>query len=47
MKLRTETKVGIIAVITIAVLIWGLNFLKGKDIFGRQNTYYAVTAIDK
>ena len=42
MKLRTETKVGIIAVITIAVLIWGLNFLKGKDIFGRQNTYYAV-----
>ena len=42
MKLRTETKVGIIAIITIAILVWGLNFLKGKDLFGRQHTYYAV-----
>ena len=42
MKLRTEAKVGIIAIVTIAILIWGLNFLKGKDLFGRQHTYYAV-----
>jgi phospholipid/cholesterol/gamma-HCH transport system substrate-binding protein len=42
MKLRTETKVGIIAIITIAILVWGLNFLKGKDLFGRQHTYYAI-----
>ena len=42
MKLRTETKVGIIAIVTIAILVWGLNFLKGKDLFGRQHTYYAV-----
>ncbi|MBR4804022.1 MAG: MCE family protein [Bacteroidales bacterium] len=42
MTIKTETKVGIIAVVTIAILIWGLNFLKGKDIFGRQTTYYAV-----
>lgn len=42
MKLRTEAKVGIIAIVTIAILIWGLNFLKGKDLFGRQSTYYAV-----
>ncbi len=42
MKLRTETRVGIIAIVTIAILVWGLNFLKGKDLFGRQHTYYAV-----
>lgn len=42
MKLRTETKVGIIAIVTIAILVWGLNFLKGKDLFGRQHTYYAI-----
>lgn len=42
MKLKTETKVGIIAIVTIGILIWGLNFLKGKDLFGRQSTYYAV-----
>lgn len=42
MKLKTETRVGIIAIVTIAILVWGLNFLKGKDLFGRQHTYYAV-----
>lgn len=42
MKLKTETKVGIIAVVTIVILVWGINFLKGKDLFGRQHTYYAV-----
>ncbi len=42
MKLKTETKVGIIAVVTIIILVWGINFLKGKDLFGRQHTYYAV-----
>ncbi len=42
MKFKIETKVGVIAIITIVIFVWGVNFLKGKDIFGRQNTYYAV-----
>jgi len=39
MKIRNEAKVGIIGIATIAVLIWGLNFLKGRNIF---NTTYSL-----
>lgn len=42
MKLTKETKIGIIAVITFALLIWGFNFLKGKNIIVTSNYYYAV-----
>jgi phospholipid/cholesterol/gamma-HCH transport system substrate-binding protein len=35
-----EVKVGIVAVIAIAVLYFGLNFLKGIDIFSSVNYYY-------
>ena len=41
MKIKTETKVGIIGITTIAILVWGINFLKGKNLFEKQNTYYA------
>ena len=41
MKIKTETKVGIIVIVTIAILVWGINFLKGKNLFEKQNTYYA------
>lgn len=41
MKIETETKVGIIGIATIAILVWGINFLKGKNLFEKQNTYYA------
>ncbi len=41
-KLRTEVKVGIIAIFVIGMLIWGINFLKGRDIFSSRKTYYAV-----
>ncbi|OFX85409.1 MAG: hypothetical protein A2W99_08180 [Bacteroidetes bacterium GWF2_33_16] len=42
MKLTKETKIGITAVIAFALLIWGLNFLKGKNIIVTSNYYYAV-----
>lgn len=42
MKLTKETKIGIIAVITFALLIWGFNFLKGKNIIVTSNYYFAV-----
>lgn len=42
MKITREAKIGLFAVICIAVLFWGINFLKGKNVFSRTNTYYAV-----
>ena len=42
MRITREAKIGIFAVISLAVLFWGVNFLKGKNIFSRTNTYYAV-----
>lgn len=42
MKINNETKVGILAVVAILVLVFGFNFLKGKQIFNKQPTLYAV-----
>jgi phospholipid/cholesterol/gamma-HCH transport system substrate-binding protein len=42
MKLSRELKIGIVAIIAIAFLIWGVNFLKGIDIFKSSDTYYSV-----
>jgi phospholipid/cholesterol/gamma-HCH transport system substrate-binding protein len=41
-KLSNEAKVGILVTASLAALIWGLNYLKGKDIFTSRNRYYAV-----
>ncbi|MFP4620739.1 MAG: MlaD family protein, partial [Bacteroidales bacterium] len=37
-----ELKIGLIATLLIALLIWGVNFLKGKNIFSEKNHFYAV-----
>ncbi len=42
MKLSVEVKLGIIITVTIAVIIWGLNFLRGKNILKPASDYYAV-----
>ncbi len=42
MRLSSEIKIGIIITIAIAVTIWGLNFLKGRNILQRVNLYYAI-----
>ncbi|MCK4855274.1 MAG: MCE family protein, partial [Bacteroidales bacterium] len=42
MKISSEVKIGIIITIAIAVTIWGLNFLKGRNIMKGVNTYYAI-----
>lgn len=41
-RIRTEVKVGVIALITIGAFIWGYYFLKGKDLFKSEDIYYAV-----
>ena len=42
MKLSREFKIGIVAIVTIALLIWGVNYLKGIDIFKSSDIYYSV-----
>lgn len=42
MKISREFKVGLVAIIAIALLYWGFNYLKGQDIFDDKRTFYAV-----
>jgi len=42
MKISKEFKIGIFALIMIAALYWGVNYLKGKNFFSRDNIYYAL-----
>ena len=42
MKVSKEIKTGILVVITIAIFVYGFNFLKGTDIFSTRDTYYAI-----
>ena len=42
MKLNKEFKIGLTAISAFAILIWGLNFLKGNDIFFSGNKYYGI-----
>lgn len=42
MKIRREVKLGILAAVTLFLFIWGLNYLKGKDMFTRQIFFYAI-----
>lgn len=44
MNLRpnNETLIGAFAVIIIALMFFGFNFLKGNDVFSGSNTYYVV-----
>jgi phospholipid/cholesterol/gamma-HCH transport system substrate-binding protein len=42
MKLSKEFKVGLFMVVSITLLYFGFNFLKGIDFFSTSNKYYAV-----
>lgn len=42
MKISNETKIGILAIVAIALLVIGFNFLKGKNLFKKDNNIYAV-----
>ena len=41
MKLSSEAKVGIIGIVTLLVLIWGINYLKGRNILNTTYTLHA------
>lgn len=42
MKIKKEVKIGFIMMLSIGLLFWGANFLKGFDIFKKTNHYYAI-----
>lgn len=41
-KFSNEIKVGILVTVALVASIWGLNYLKGKDLFSSNKDYYAV-----
>ena len=42
MKISNETKIGALAAVSIAVLILGFNYLKGSNLFEKNNRIYSV-----
>jgi len=40
-KLSRELKTGVVAILTIVILIWGSSFLKGTKLFESGRTFYA------
>lgn len=42
MKRSTEFKVGLVVVIAIGIVYWGINFMQGNDVFKKEKNYYAV-----
>ncbi len=42
MKINNETKIGVLAVLGIAILVLGFNYLKGKSLFKTETHIYAV-----
>lgn len=39
-RLSRELKTGVVTVVTIVAFIWGFNYLKGRDLFNKQRTFY-------
>ena len=42
MKYSKYVKLGLLVVITLTILFWGVNYLKGHDIFKRSSYYFVV-----
>ncbi len=42
MNIPKEVKIGGVAVIAVSLMIWGFNYLKGKNILKQTNIYYGV-----
>ncbi|MEO6637945.1 MAG: MlaD family protein [Ginsengibacter sp.] len=42
MKINNETKIGVLAIVGVAILVLGFNFLKGKSFFKKEKHLYAV-----
>jgi len=42
MKINREVKIGVFGIVTLTLFIIGVNYIKGKDIFHKHRTFYAV-----
>lgn len=42
MHLKREVKLAITAIAAVIILIWGINFLKAKALFDRNNVFYGI-----
>ncbi|MFW6226878.1 MAG: MlaD family protein [Bacteroidota bacterium] len=42
MKITKEMRIGFVAIVALGMLIWGINFLKGRNLFSDVKTYYAI-----
>ncbi len=42
MKIQREVKIGFTVIVAIAILVWGVGFLKGKNVFDSGERYYGV-----
>jgi phospholipid/cholesterol/gamma-HCH transport system substrate-binding protein len=42
MKTRTYIRVGILFLATVVIAFWGLNYLKGKNLFSSERSFFAV-----
>ncbi|MGC8803182.1 MAG: MlaD family protein, partial [Bacteroidales bacterium] len=40
--MKQEVKIGLIMIFTLGILIWGANFLKGKNFFSRTYNYVVI-----
>src|SRR6056297_619093 len=45
MRISSEVKIGITGVVTVVVIIWGINFLKGRNVF--SNNYSLIATYDQ
>ncbi len=41
MKVSKNTTIGIVVIVTLGILIWGIQFLKGFNIFSSEQLFYA------
>ena len=42
MKIKTEIKIGLLVLVSLFILLWGINFLKGKNFFLRSSDFYGI-----
>ncbi len=42
MKVSKEIKIGVVVLLSLALFVWGYNFLKGTDLFKSSNEYFVV-----
>lgn len=42
LKISKEIKIAVVFIACLALVYWGINFLKGRDLFRKDRTFYAV-----